>query len=148
MRNLSFISQPWACTAAMVVSEIMERLSPERGAAGHRGDHRTSSKPVACSSRRRRGRAEMVPTEATTDTKQAIRNRPATANWLGRCIQEQEHCAVCAADTAPEKAPAGQDVLVSHAGGHHLQLGVEVKLPVLEAGDRQGDREDTMAGVW
>ena len=40
----------------------------------------------------------------------------------------------------------GQDVLVGHTGGHHLHLGVEVQLPVLEAGDRQGDQEDHDGG--
>ena len=87
MRNLSFISHPWVRTAAMVVSEIMERLSPNMAPQATAAMHSTSSKPVALLMETAKGaRAEMVPTEVPmeTDTKQAIRNRPATANWLGR----------------------------------------------------------------
>ena len=49
--------------------------------------HRTTSKPVASLMETAKGaRAEMVPTEVPMemDTKQEIKNRPATANWLGR----------------------------------------------------------------
>ena len=86
MRNLSFISQPWVRTAAMVVSEIMDRLSPNMAPEATAAMQSTMSKPVAWLMDTAKGaRAEMVPVEVPMDrdTKQAIRNRPATASWGG-----------------------------------------------------------------
>ena len=114
MRNLSFISQPWVRTAAMVVSEIMDRLSPNMAPQATAAMQITTSKPVAWLMDTAKGaRAEMVPTEVPMeiDTKQAIRNRPATANWLGRKVRNRYTVlsAPPAAEIAPEKAPAARN---------------------------------------
>ena len=54
--------------------------------------HSTTSKPVAWLMDTAKGaRAEMVPTEVPMemDTKQAMRNRPATAKLLGRKVRNR-----------------------------------------------------------
>ena len=74
-------------TAAMVVSEIMDRLSPNIAPHTTAAMQSTMSKPVAWLMETAKGaRAETVPTDVPidSDTKQEIRNSPATANWLGR----------------------------------------------------------------
>ena len=114
MRNLSFISHPWVRTAAMVVSEIMDRLSPNMAPHTTAAMHSTMSKPVASLIDTAKGaRADTVPTEVPmdTDTKQAMRNRPATANWLGRKSRNRNTVlsAPPAAEMAPEKAPAARN---------------------------------------
>ena len=58
-------------------------------------------------------RADTVPTEVPMemDTKQEIRNRPPTANWLGRTSRNRNTVlsAPPAAEMAPEKAPAARN---------------------------------------
>ena len=141
MRNLSFISHPWVRTAAMVVSEIMDRLSPNMAPHTTAAMHSTMSKPVASLIDTAKGaRADTVPTEVPmdTDTKQAMRNRPATANWLGRKSRNRN----TVLSGGQEHQAHGQDILVGHPVGHHLQLGIEVQLAILEAGHRQGNQKD------
>ena len=80
VRNLSFISQPAAWVAAMVVSDMKERLSPKKAPpttiATIKGtlEPHSAARPVAIGAS-----ATMVPTDVPTaiEMKQAVRNSPA-----------------------------------------------------------------------
>ena len=83
---MSLISQPWVRTAAIVVSDIMERLSPNIAPDTTAPRHRGRAKSVASLIPTAIGaRATIVPTEVPMDMeiKQPIKNSPSTANWLG-----------------------------------------------------------------
>ena len=74
-RNLSFIWQPCPLQAAMVVSEIKERLSPNKAPPMTAATHRGMAKVIRV----------IVPTEVpmAKETKQLTTKRTATANWAG-----------------------------------------------------------------
>ena len=111
--NLSLISQPWVFTAAMVVSEIMDRLSPNMAPQTTepmhmgRGNPAFSLMPTAMGAR-----AAMVPMEVPMDTeiKHPMMKMPATATPDGST--ESPRFTVLstppAACTAPENAPAAR----------------------------------------
>ena len=100
-RNLSFMRTPWVRVAAMVVSEIMERLSPNidppitapmrRAGASPSGPAKPSAMGVT---------AAMVPQEVpmAREIRQETRNTPATISPAGM----QARASTTAASTAPE----------------------------------------------
>ena len=86
-RNLSFISHPWVRVAAMVVSEIIDRLSPNIAPETTAPRHRAPAIPVFSLIPTAIGaRAAMVPTEVpiAVEIKQPMTNSPATATGGGR----------------------------------------------------------------
>ena len=112
-RNLSRISQPCVLTAAMVVSEIIERLSPNIAPQTTAPAQIAIGKPVLSLMPAAIGAsAVIVPTEVPIEMeiKQPIAKRPATAILPGR--MERPRLTVLstppAARTAPEKAPAAR----------------------------------------
>ena len=85
-RNLSFISQPWVEQAAMVVSEIKERLSPNMAPPTTEATHRGREKPESAATATAMGAMRvMVPTEVpiAMEMKQATTKRTATASLAG-----------------------------------------------------------------
>lgn len=133
----------------MVVSEIMERLSPNMAPEATAAMHRTTSEAVASLMETAKGaRAEMVPTRCHGDGHEAGDQEQARHRELaGQVVQEQIDRAVGAAgglDRAGKGACGqkdqahGEDVLIRHPVGHYLQLGVEVQGPVLDARLRTG----------
>ena len=85
-RNLSFISQPWPWQAAMVVSEIKERLSPNMAPPMTDAMHSGIDTPEAAATATPMGVMRvMVPTEVpmAVETKQLTTNRTATAKRAG-----------------------------------------------------------------
>ena len=114
-RNLSFISQPCVFTAAMVVSEIMDRLSPNIAPQTTAPMQIAMAKPVFSLMPTAMGaRAAMVPMEVPMDTeiKHPMTKSPATATPGGRT--ESPRFTVLstppAAVTAPEKPPAQRKI--------------------------------------
>ena len=84
--NLSFISQPCPLQAAIVVSEIKERLSPNMAPPITEATQNARLNPDAVETAAAIGvRSVMVPTEVpiATDTKQATTNSTATENLAG-----------------------------------------------------------------
>ena len=85
-RNLSFISVPWVEQAAMVVSEIKLRLSPNIAPPMTEAMHSGRSKPESADTATAMGASRvMVPTEVpmAMDTKHATTNSTATASFTG-----------------------------------------------------------------
>ena len=85
-RNLSFMAQPCPLQAAMVVSEIKERLSPNMAPPMTAPTHSGTPKPDTPATAAAMGvRRVMVPTlvPMAVDTKQATMNSTATANRVG-----------------------------------------------------------------
>ena len=85
-RNLSFIWQPWPWQAAMVVSEMNDRLSPNMAPPMTEPTHRGRLKPEAADTATAMGvMSVMVPTEVPMemDTKQLTTNSTATENSAG-----------------------------------------------------------------
>ena len=85
-RNLSRMGQPWPLQAAMVVSEIKERLSPNMAPPMTEATHRGMEKPEASATDKAMGVIRvMVPTDVpmASATKQLTTKRTATANWAG-----------------------------------------------------------------
>ena len=84
--NLSFMEQPWEVVAAIVVSEMKDRLSPKKepptisAATRERGREAWPAIPLAMGIR-----ATMVPTEEPMDIeiRQDARNSPARRNFGG-----------------------------------------------------------------
>ena len=113
--NLSFISQPCVFTAAMVVSEIMERLSPNIAPHTTAPIHTAIGKPVFSLMPTAIGAsAAIVPIEVPIDTdiKQPIINNPTTAILEGR-IDKPKFTVLSAppaAVTAPENPPAQRKI--------------------------------------
>ena len=114
-RNLSFISAPWVRTAAMVVSEIMDRLSPNMAppitAPAQTAMHTPALSliPTAMGAM-----AAMVPMEVPMDTeiKQLITKSPATAT-LGGMMDSPRLTVLStppAISTALEKPPATRKI--------------------------------------
>ena len=112
-RNLSFISQPWLRVAAMVVSEMMERLSPNMAPERMVPAISTGSMPVAWATPRATGAtAPMVPIEVpmAVAMKAEMRKSPGSRNQPG--IRERPRATV--ASTPPvalatvAKAPASR----------------------------------------
>ncbi len=86
-RNLSFIWQPWPLQAAMVVSEMKERLSPNMAPPTTEPTHRARSKPEAVDTAAAMGVMRvMVPTEVpmAQETKQLMMNSTTTAKRAGK----------------------------------------------------------------
>lgn len=84
--NLSFISQPCVLVAAMVVSEIKERLSPKKAPPTTIATINGRSTPVFSAIPTATGvSATIVPTEVPTDRdiKQAAMNMPASNRLSG-----------------------------------------------------------------
>ena len=80
------MGQPWPLQAAMVVSEIKERLSPNIPPPSTAATHMAGEKPEAPATERAMGVMRvMVPTEVpmARETKQLTTKRTATANWGG-----------------------------------------------------------------
>ena len=105
--NLSFISHPCVLTAAIVVSEIIERLSPNMAPHPTAPMQILSANPVFSLIPTAIGAsAAIVPMEVPIETeiKHPIRNRPATAKCAG--INDNPPAAV----TAPEKPPAQRKI--------------------------------------
>ena len=85
-RNLSFIRQPCPLQAAMVVSLMKERLSPNMAPPMTEATQKGSGKPVATAKGAAIGVMRvMVPTEVpmASETKQLTKNRITTENWEG-----------------------------------------------------------------
>ena len=113
--NLSFISHPCVLTAAIVVSEIIERLSPNIAPHTTAPMQILSANPVFSLIPTAIGAsAAIVPMEVPIETeiKHPIRNRPATAKCAG--INDNPKLTVLstppAAVTAPEKPPAQRKI--------------------------------------
>ena len=85
-RNLSFIAQPWVVQAAMVVSEIKERLSPNIEPPTTLPMHRGREMPDTEATATAMGTISViVPTlvPMAIETKQAAINKTATAAHAG-----------------------------------------------------------------
>ena len=85
-RNLSFIAHPCPLQAAIVVSEIKERLSPNIAPPITEPIQSGRSKPDAVETATAIGvRSVIVPTDVpiAVDTKQATTNKTTTANLVG-----------------------------------------------------------------
>ena len=109
-RNLSFMAQPCPLQAAMVVSEIKERLSPNMAPPITDATHRGTLNPDAPATARAMGVIRvMVPTEVpmARETKQATTNRTATAYWAGM-MDRRQYATLSALlrPTTPTKMPA------------------------------------------
>ena len=112
---MSFISQPWVRTAAIVVSEIMDRLSPNMAPHTTAPRQIAVPRPVSCAMPIPIGAmAVMVPTEVPMETeiKQPMIKRPVTAIDGG--IIESPRLTVLSTPPAalmvPEKAPAARKI--------------------------------------
>ena len=109
-RNLSFIAHPCPLQAAMVVSEIKERLSPNIAPPITAPTHSGAAKPEAVDTARAIGVISvMVPTEVpmARETKQLTPNSTITAKRAG--ITERRKYATLSAlslPTTPTKMPA------------------------------------------
>ena len=113
-RNLSFISQPCPLQAAIVVSEIKERLSPNIAPPITDATQNASSNPDAAETADAIGtRSVIVPTDVpiATETKQATTNNTATAYLAG--IRESIQYATLSAlplPTTPTNEPAARKI--------------------------------------
>ena len=111
VRNLSFISTPCVLVAAIVVSEINERLSPNIAPPTTVPTLMgTESPPLFAAANAMGTRTEMVPTlvPIAMDIRQAITKRPGTANCPGSTESSifAVLCAPPASLAMPLKAPA------------------------------------------
>ena len=114
-RNLSFISHPCVLTAAIVVSEIIDRLSPNMAPQTTAPIQIGSANPVFSLILTAIGaRAAIVPIEVPMEIeiKQPMIKSPTTAILAGRMDNPRETVlsAPPAAVTAPEKAPAHRKI--------------------------------------
>ena len=94
-----------------MVSEIMDKLSPNIAPEAEAATQSTGEYPVACEIPTAKGtKTVIVPTEVpmAKEIKQPIKNRPTTAKEVGRKFKATLTVAVAppAARTMPEKAPA------------------------------------------
>ena len=115
--NLSFISQPCVRTAAIVVSEIIDRLSPNMAPHTTAPMQMAKGNPVCCETPRAMGAsAVIVPIDVPMEReiKHPITNSPGTINWGG--ITDRPKLTVLstppAAVTTPEKAPATMKIRI------------------------------------
>ena len=113
--NLSFISHPCVLTAAIVVSEIIDKLSPNIAPQTTAPIQTAIGKPVFSLIPTAIGaRAAIVPMEVPMETeiKQPITNKPTTAKLEGK--MERPKLTVLstppAAVTAPENPPAHKKI--------------------------------------
>ena len=112
---MSFISHPCVFTAAIVVSEIMDRLSPNMAPPTTAPAQTAMEKPVfSLISTAMGARVVIVPTEVPMEMeiKHPMTNSPATATLDGRMDSPKFTVlsAPPAALTAPEKAPAARKI--------------------------------------
>ena len=122
-RNLSFISQPCVRVAVMVVSEMMDRLSPNMAPPTTAPKHRGPASPVLIAMPMAIGAsAAMVPTlvPMESEMKQAIRNKPGSTMPLGSTDSAKFTVLSTppAALTAPVKAPAPRGIFQTDATGY------------------------------
>ena len=152
VRNLSFISQPCVLQAAMVVSEMNERLSPNIAPPMTDPMHSARWNPDAFATATAMGTISViVPQDVpmAVETKHETTNRTATANRAGD-MRKHEICdRFCAASAHDADEHTGcqkdqdhrHDILVADALCHDLQLVVERQRPVLQAGDEDRGQE-------
>ena len=112
-RNLSRMTTPWVLVAAMVVSEMKDRLSPNMAPPTTVATHSGREKPPFRETSAAMGTSTvMVPTlvPIAMEMRQAMRNSPGTANRPGRTLKSR--LAVLTAPPAalamPLKAPASR----------------------------------------
>ena len=106
VRNLSFISTPCVLVAAIVVSEMNERLSPNMAPPTTTPTQKGSERPPFCETAQAIGaRTEIVPTlvPIAMEIRQAIRKSPGTANLPGMMLRSR--LAVLEAPPASEAIP-------------------------------------------
>ena len=113
--NLSFISQPCVLTAAIVVSDTIDRLSPNIAPQTTAAMQIARGKPAVCAIPAPIGaNAAIVPTEVPIDVdiKQAMMKRPTTANFPGSMDKNRLTVLLTppAAETIPENAPATRNI--------------------------------------
>ena len=151
--NLSFISHPCVLTAAIVVSEIIERLSPNIAPHTTAPMQILSANPVFSLIPTAIGAsAAIVPMEVPIETeiKHPIRNRPATAKCAG--INDNPKLTVLstppAAVTAPEKTSGAEkdqahrnDVFLTNTFGNHFNLLVKTQFFILQKCNKQCDQK-------
>ena len=111
VRNLSFISTPCVLVAAMVVSEIKDRLSPNIAPPTTIPTQKGRGRPPFCETAQAIGaRTEIVPTlvPMAMEIRHAITNRPGTANLPGMILSSRLAVleAPPACEAIPLKAPA------------------------------------------
>ena len=116
-RNLSRRFTPCVRVAAIVVSEINERLSPKNEPPTTAATSRASFMPVSTARPDATGvRATIVPTDVPTEieTKQAARKRPAVRYSAGRSFSVRFTVASIApiASAEPAKAPARMKIQI------------------------------------
>ena len=115
VRNLSRMEHPCVRVAAMVVSEMNDRLSPKNAPPTTMATIHSVSHPVWAAIAEAMGtRATMVPTDVPTDmdVKQAAMKRPAGRNFAGTTLSVRATVAstapICLVDAA--KAPASTNI--------------------------------------
>ena len=112
--NLSFISQPCPLHAAIVVSEMKERLSPNIAPPITDATQNARSKPDALETAAAIGtRSVIVPTEVpiATETKQATTNKTATENLAGISVSiKYATLSALFLPTTPTKDPAARKI--------------------------------------
>ena len=114
--NLSFMAQPWLLQAAMVVSEIKDRLSPNIAPPMTLPTHRGRPKPEASATATAMGMIRvMVPQEVpmAVETKHATTNSTATANLAGT-MDSIKYATLSALPrpTTPAKIPAARKIRI------------------------------------
>ena len=113
-RNLSFISHPCPLHAAIVVSEINDRLSPNIAPPMTDATQNARSKPDAFETAAAIGTSKViVPTEVpiATETKQATTNNTATENLAGISVNIQyATLSALLLPTTPTKEPAARKI--------------------------------------
>ena len=149
--NLSVILQPCPLQAAMVVSEIKDRLSPNIAPLMTEAMQSGTEKPDAFATAMPMGTISViVPTEVpmASDTRQLTMKSTATANCGG--IRENEvGNAVCggSADNADKNPCQHEDenhrdnIRVADAGAHNGKLIIELQGAVLQTGNKQGNQK-------
>ena len=112
--NLSFISHPCPLHAAIVVSEIKERLSPNIAPPITDATQNAISKPDALDTATAIGvNNVIVPTEVpiATDTKQATTNKTATENLAGISVSiKYATLSALLLPTTPTNEPAARKI--------------------------------------
>ena len=111
VRNLSFISTPCVLVAAIVVSEMNDRLSPNIAPPTTMPTQKGSDNPPLFDTAHAIGtRTEIVPTlvPIAIEIRQAIRKSPGTANLPGMMLRSMLAVldAPPASEAIPLKAPA------------------------------------------
>lgn len=114
--NLSCIWQPWPLQAAMVVSEMKERLSPNMAPPMTVAMHRGTEYPEAAATDRAMGVMRvMVPTlvPMARETKQLMTKRTPTASLAGK-MDRRNQATLSALDrpTVPTKMPAARKMRI------------------------------------